>query len=130
MIISCVWSLVRLQGSDKSTAYDKIDPKELPPHGRGVGGTPYVGWYVMLGYTWVVFEKFLYFFREIGTFFQQNFCIFSPRWVSILKKISVFVEQMEPICKKFSVFYSTKLVQFTHKISVCCKMGIVSGHLL
>ena len=29
----------------------------------------------------------------MGTFFQQNFCIFSARWVSILKKISVFVEQ-------------------------------------
>ena len=32
--------------------------------------TSYVGRYVMLGYTWVVFEKFLYFFREMGTFFQ------------------------------------------------------------
>ena len=56
-------------------------------------GTPYVGQYVMLGYTWVVFESFWYFFREMGTFFQQNFCIFSARWVSILKKISVFAKQ-------------------------------------
>ena len=56
-------------------------------------GTPYVGRYVMLGYTWVVFEKKLYFFREMGTFFQQNFCIFSARWVSILKNISVFAKQ-------------------------------------
>ena len=56
-------------------------------------GTPYVGRYVMLCYTWVVFEKKLYFFREMGTFFQQNFCIFSARWVSILKKISVFAKQ-------------------------------------
>ena len=29
----------------------------------------------------------------MGTFFQQNFCIFFARWVSILKKNSVFVEQ-------------------------------------
>ena len=47
----------------------------------------------MLGYTWVVFENFLYFFREMGIFFQQNFCIFSARWVSMLKKICVFVKQ-------------------------------------
>ena len=61
-----------------------------PPGG---GGTPYIGQYVMLGYTWVALRKFLYFFREMGTFFQQNFCIFSARWVSILKKLSVFVKQ-------------------------------------
>ena len=45
----------------------------------------------MLGYTWVVFEKFyvffsrdgylfstkfVYFFHEMGTFFQETFCIF------------------------------------------------------
>ena len=29
----------------------------------------------------------------MGTFFQQNFCIFSEWWVSVLKKNSVFVEQ-------------------------------------
>ena len=63
--------------------------------GQGPGeGTPYVWRYIMLGYTWVVFDKFLYFFREMCTFFStkfQNF--FSARWVSILKKNSVFVEQ-------------------------------------
>ena len=64
------------------------------PDGETPGmGTPYIGRYVMLGYTWVVFLKKLYFFHEMGTFFQQNFCIFSARWVSILKKISVFVKQ-------------------------------------
>ena len=50
----------------------------------------------MLGYTWVVFEKFsvllsrdgylsstkfLYFSHEMGTFFQETFCIFCARWV-------------------------------------------------
>ena len=30
---------------------------------------------------------------RVPSFFQQNFCIFSARWVSILKKNSVFVEQ-------------------------------------
>ena len=46
-----------------------------------------------LGYTWVVLRHFLHFFHEMGTFFQQNFCIFPSRWVSVLKKISVFVNQ-------------------------------------
>ena len=38
-------------------------------HTRGGEGTPYVGRYVMLGYTRVVLRNFLYFFREMGTFF-------------------------------------------------------------
>ena len=29
----------------------------------------------------------------MGTFLQQNFCIFSASWVSILKKIFVFIKQ-------------------------------------
>ena len=58
-------------------------------------GTPYVWRYVMLGYTWVVLRNFLYFFLEMCTFFQQNFCIFSIRWVSILKKIFVFVVEQD-----------------------------------
>ena len=54
----------------------------------------------------------------MGTFFQQNFCIFSARWVYILKKNSVFVEQDGTHLQEFSVFYSTKFLHFTHKISV------------
>ena len=46
----------------------------------------------MLGYTWVVFEKFLNFFREMGTFLNKM-SVFVFRKVDILKKISVFVEQ-------------------------------------
>ena len=50
----------------------------------------------------------------MGTFFKQNFCIFSATWVSILKKNSVFVEQdgthlQEIFCilfHKVSAFYT------------------------
>ena len=61
----------------------------------GKGGTPYVGWYIMLGYTFFFFFFFLIciFFWEMDTFFQTKFCIFSSRWISILKKISAFVMQ-------------------------------------
>ena len=64
--------------------------EQLIPGGRGA---PYVGQYIMLGYTWFVFEKFLYFFHKMRTFFQQNLCIFAARGVSIMKKICVFVKQ-------------------------------------
>ena len=86
----------------------------------------------MLGDAWVVFENFSVLFLLDGCLFQQNFCIFSARWVSILKKISVFVKQNGTHLQEiFSVCYATKLVQFTHKISVCiCKMGIFSLDLL
>ena len=78
--------------------------------------------------------------------FWEFFCTFSARWVPFFNKISVFFLQggylfwrkflylsnkMEPICKKFSVFYSKKLLHFTHKISVYFyKMGIFSRVLL
>ena len=48
--------------------------------------------------------KFLYFFRKVGIYFEENFCVCRTRW--------------NPFAKKKSIFYSTKLVQFTHKISV------------
>ena len=38
-------------------------------------------------------EIFCIFFREMGTFFQQNFCTFVMRWVLFLKKLSVFFVQ-------------------------------------
>ena len=77
-------------------------------------GTSYVGQYGMLGYHGLFLRNFLYFFSDMGTFFQQNFCIFSARWVSILKKNSVFVEQdgthlQEIFCilfHKVSAFYT------------------------
>ena len=83
---------------------------DSPRGGGGGGDTSYVGRYVMLGYTWVVFEKFLYFsarwvpffnkisvfFCKVGIYFEVNFCILSSK--------------IEPICKKFSAFYSTNLM--------------------
>ena len=60
----------------------------------------------MLGYTWVVFEKFsvffsrdgylfstkfLYFSHEMGTFFQETFCIFCARWVPFCRKFLVYI---------------------------------------
>ena len=38
-------------------------------------------------------EIFCIFFREMGTFCQQNFCTFSMRWVLFFKKLSVFFVQ-------------------------------------
>ena len=100
--------------------------------GGGGGGTSYVRQYWMLGYTWVIFEKFS--------------VLFSARWVPFFNKISVFFLQggylfwrkflylsnkMEPIYKKFSVFHSTKLLHFTHTISVYFyRMRIFSRDLL
>ena len=78
--------------------------------------------------------------------FWEIFCTFSAIWVPFFNKISAFFLQgwylfwrkflylsnkMEPICKKFSVLYSTKLLHFTHNISVhFYKMGISSIDLL
>ena len=91
-------------------------------------GTPYVGRYVMLGYTWVVFEKKLYFFREMGTFFQQISVFFLQGGYLFWRKFLYLPSKIESICNKFSVFYFTKLVEFTLKISVYFfKMGIFSG---
>ena len=79
-------------------------------------------------------------------YFWEIFCTFSVRWVPFFNKISVFFlqggylfwrkilylsDKMEPIYKKFSVFYSTKLLHFTHKISVYFyMMSIFSRDLL
>ena len=88
-------------------------------HNPRGGGTSYVGQYGMLGYTWVIFEKFsvlfprdgylfstkfLYFFCKVDVYFEEKFCICRTRW--------------NPFTRIFSVFYSTKLLHFTHKISV------------
>ena len=58
----------------------------------------------MLGYTWVVFEKFsvlfsrdgylfltkfLYFFHEMGTLFQETFCIFCAKLVLFCRNFFV-----------------------------------------
>ena len=92
----------------------------------GERGTPYVGRYVMLGYTWVVLSNFLYFFCEMGTFFNK-ISVFVPQGGYLFQRNFLYLpSKMEPICKKFSVCYSTKLVKFKQKISLYfCKMGIV-----
>ena len=51
----------------------------------------------------------------MGTFFQQNFCIFSARWVSILKKNSVFVEQDGTHLQEIFCILFHKVAAFTHK---------------
>ena len=40
------------------------------------GGTSYVGQYGMLGYTWVIFEKFSVLFRRDGYLFSTKFLYF------------------------------------------------------
>ena len=45
----------------------------------------------------------------MGTFFQQNFYFFCKVGI-YFEENSVLSNKMEPIYKKFSVFYSTKLL--------------------
>ena len=102
------------------TEYSFINCKLVCALGVGGGGgaLPMSG-STMLGYTWVIFEKFsvlfsarwVPFFNKISVFFLQGGYLF---W----RKILYLSNKMEPIYKKFSVFYSTKLLHFTHKISV------------
>ena len=68
----------------------------------------------------------------MGTFFQQNFGIFAARWVSILKKNSVFVEQDGTHLQEiFCILFHKVAAFFTHKISVYFyMMSIFSRDLL
>ena len=71
-------------------------------------GTSYVGQYGMLGYTWVIFEKFsvlfprdgynfstkfLYFFCKVGIYFEENFCICQTRWNPFARNFLYFISQ-------------------------------------
>ena len=81
-----------------------------------------------MGYFWEIFctfsARWVPFFNEISVFFLQGGYLF-------LRKILYLLNKMEPIYKKFSVFYSTKLLHFTHKISVYFyMMSIFSRDLL
>ena len=70
----------------------------------------------MLGYTWVVFEKFsvffsrdgylfstkfLYFSHEMGTFFQETFCIFCARWVPFCRNFWCIFQKVGAIYAEF-----------------------------
>ena len=71
-------------------------------------GTSYVGQYGMLGYTWVIFEKFsalfprygylfstkfLYFFCQVGIYFEEKFCICRTRWNPFTRNFLYFIPQ-------------------------------------
>ena len=71
-------------------------------------GTSYVGQYGMLGYTWVIFEKFsvlfprdgylfstkfLYFFCKVGIYFEEKFCICQTRWNPFTRDFLYFIPQ-------------------------------------
>ena len=71
-------------------------------------GTSYVGQYGMLGYTWVIFEKFsvlfprdgyffstkfLYFFCKVGVHFEENFCICQFRCNPFARNFLYFISQ-------------------------------------
>ena len=71
-------------------------------------GTSYVGQYGMLGYTWVIFEKFsvlfprdgylfstkfLYFFCKVGIYFEEKFCICRTRWNPFTRNFLYFIPQ-------------------------------------
>ena len=89
------WWIWKLSASERYTvATDPIYTLKYWIYQRHASGegTSYVGQYGMLGYTWVIFEKFSVLFREMGTFFQQNFCIF-------FCKVGIYFEENFCICQ-------------------------------
>ena len=83
-------------------------PQSLLRLGFRARGTPYVGRYVMLGYTWVVFEKisvlfpwdgylfstkFLYFFCKVGIYFEENSYICRARSNPFTRNFLYFIPQ-------------------------------------
>ena len=70
-------------------------------------------------------RNFLYFFRKMGTFFQQNFCTFSMRWVLFSQKLSVFFVQGGYLFVGIFGVFSKRWVPFTQNFSVFSgKLGI------
>ena len=124
-------------GGEFLTAYDRDAGHRVHPCLHGPTVHPPGGHFLC----WAVRDARLY----MG-YFWEIFCTFSARWVPFFNKISVFFLQggylfwrkilylsnkMEPIYKKFCEFYSTKLLHFTHKISVYFyMMSIFSRDLL
>ena len=84
-----------------------------------------------MGYFWEIFCTF----SARGTFFQQNVCIFSVRWVSILKKNSVFAQQdgthlQEIFCillHKVAEFYTSNFCIFLHDEYLFKRFTVVTG---
>ena len=115
------WSVLmnRIMSYLAEARVHNLGPKWYHPGGGegGVGGTSYVGQYGMLGYTWVIFEKFSVLFPRDGFLFLTKFLYFFLQGGYLFwRKFLYLSNKMEPICKKFSVFHSTKLLHFTHKI--------------
>ena len=70
-------------------------------------------------------EIFCTFFPGMGTFFQQNFCTFSMRWVLFCKKLSVFFVQGGCFFVGFFFCVFQSWVPFTQNFSVfSSKVGI------
>ena len=81
----------------------------------------------MLGYTWVVFEKFsvlfsrdgylfstkfLYFFHEMGTFFQETFCIFCAKWVLFCRNFFVCFPKGGCHLRRIFLYFPARWVSF------------------
>ena len=105
-------STVRGDGGSKGNEVRAGTTSPMPEH-KGFmlqpgGGTSYVGQSGMLGYTWVIFEKFsvlfprdgyLFFnkisalFCKVGIYFEEKFCICRTRWNPFTKNFLYFIPQ-------------------------------------
>ena len=87
----------------------------------------------MLGYTWVVFEKFsvffsrdgylfstkfLYFSHEMGTFFQETFCIFCARWVPFCRNFLVYIPKGGCHLRRIFLYFPARWVSFKRIFAV------------
>ena len=88
----------------------------------------------MLGYTWVVLEKFsvffflrdgylfsrnfLYFSHEMRTFFQETFCIFCARWVPFCRNFLVYIPKGGCHLRRIFLYFPARWVSFKRIFSV------------
>ena len=87
----------------------------------------------MLGYTWVVSEKFsvffsrdgylfstkfLYFSHEMGTFFQETFCIFCARWVPFCRNFLVYIPKGGCHLRRIFLYFPARWVSFKRVFAV------------
>ena len=79
------------------------------------GGTSYVGQYGMLGYTWVIFEKFSVLFPRDGYLFSTKFLYFFCKVGIYFEENSVFVEQDGTHLQEIFCILFHKVAAFTHK---------------
>ena len=105
----------------------KVSDEQMQVSKNPGEGTSYVGQYGMLGYTWVIFEKFsvlfprdgylfstkfLYFFCKVGIYFEEKFCICWTRWNPFTRNFLYFIPQSSCILHIKFLYISTWWVSF------------------